>query len=168
MNNSYKASVEQQSIQSLDRRERGGIGRSPEINYAWLLLALLFGGSVLNYLDRAVLGVVMPWVRRDLSLSNTDYGVVVNPFLLLYMVFYIVGGRVSDRLGCRRSFIVNVIAWSAASMLQALSRGLVSLCAYRGLLGAAEGGFYPTAIRGSPSGSERRIGPRQSVSCFAV
>jgi MFS transporter, ACS family, hexuronate transporter len=113
-----------------------------------MLLAVLFGGSVLNYLDRAVLGVVMPQVRHSLSLSNTDYGLVVNTFLLFYMIFYVVGGRVSDRLGCRRSFVVNVIAWSAASMLHALSRGLLSLCALRGLLGAAEGGFYPTAIRG--------------------
>lgn len=115
---------------------------------AWMLLGVLFAGSVLNYLDRAVLGVVMPQVRRSLSLSNADYGLVVNAFLLAYMVFYVVGGRVADRMGCRRSFVVNVMAWSTAAMLQALSRGLVSLCLFRGLLGAAEGGFYPTAIRG--------------------
>lgn len=115
---------------------------------AWMLLGVLFAGSVLNYLDRAVLGVVMPQVRRSLSLSNTDYGLVVNAFLVFYMIFYIVGGRVSDRLGCRRSFVVNVIAWSAASMLHALSRSLLSLCSFRALLGTAEGGFYPTAIRG--------------------
>jgi ACS family hexuronate transporter-like MFS transporter len=119
-----------------------------QTRFAWMLLAVLFAGSVLNYLDRAVLGVVMPQVRHSLSLSNTDYALVVNAFLLSYMIFYVVGGRVSDRLGCRRSFVVNVIAWSTASMLQALSRGLVSLCGFRGLLGAAEGGFYPTAIRG--------------------
>jgi ACS family hexuronate transporter-like MFS transporter len=115
---------------------------------AWLLLAVLFSGSVLNYLDRAVLGIVMPQVRRSLSLSNSDYGLVINAFLLLYMVFYVVGGKVADWLGSRRSFVINVIAWSTASVLQALSRGLTSLCFFRGLLGAAEGGFYPTAIRG--------------------
>lgn len=115
---------------------------------AWLLLAVLFAGSVLNYLDRAVLGVVMPQVRHSLSLSNSDYGLVIHAFLLLYMIFYVVGGEVADWLGCRRSFVVNVIAWSTASVLQALSQGLASLCAFRGLLGAAEGGFYPTAMRG--------------------
>ena len=107
---------------------------------AWLLLAVLFAGSVLNYLDRAVLGVVMPQVRHSLSLSNSDYGLVIHAFLLLYMIFYVVGGEVADWLGCRRSFVVNVIAWSTASVLQALSQGLASLCAFRGLLGAAEGG----------------------------
>ncbi len=101
----------------------------------------------MNYLDRAVLGVLMPQVRHSLSLSNKDYGLVVNAFLLLYMVFYIVGGRVSDWLGSRHSFIFNVTGWSIASMLHALSHGLVSLCAFRALLGAAEGGFFPTAIR---------------------
>lgn len=118
------------------------------LRFAWILLAILFAGSVLNYLDRAVLGVLMPQIRHSLSLSNKDYGVVVNAFLLLYMVFYILGGRISDRLGSRRSFIFNVTGWSIASMLHALSQGLYSLCAFRALLGAAEGGFFPTAIRG--------------------
>jgi hypothetical protein len=36
------------------------------------VVLLLFLGSMLNYLDRSVLGVVMPGVRRDLSLSNRD------------------------------------------------------------------------------------------------
>ncbi len=127
--------------------EPAGKGGSRSLRFAWLLLAVLFGGSVLNYLDRAVLGVLMPQVRHNLSLSNADYGLVVNAFLLLYMVFYILGGHISDWLGSRRSFIFNVIGWSAASMLHALSQGLLSLCAFRALLGAAEGGFYPTAIR---------------------
>jgi MFS transporter, ACS family, hexuronate transporter len=131
--------------------------------FAWMLLGVLFAGSVLNYLDRAVLGVVMPQVRHSLSLTNSDYGLVVNAFLFCYMIFYVVGGRISDRLGCRSSFAVNVIAWSAASMLQALARGLISLCFFRGLLGAAEGGFYPTAVRGvsdwfSPANRAKAIG----------
>ena len=112
-----------------------------------MLLAVLFAGSVLNYLDRAVLSVLMPQVRQSLSLSNKDYGLVVNSFLLLYMVFYVVGGRISDWLGSRRSFILNVTTWSIASMLHAFSQGLASLCAFRAMLGAAEGGFFPTAIR---------------------
>ncbi|MBI1792155.1 MAG: MFS transporter [Acidobacteria bacterium] len=122
----------------------------PEQNrLAWSVVLLLFAGSVMNYVDRSVLGVVMPQVRKDLSLTNADYGLAVNAFLVLYMVFYILGGRVADRLGCRRAYSLTVIFWSIASMLHAFARGLSSFCVFRGLLGIGEGGFYPAAIRGA-------------------
>jgi ACS family hexuronate transporter-like MFS transporter len=116
--------------------------------FAWMVVAVLFVGSVINYLDRAVLGVVMPQVRKDLSLSNSDYSLAVNSFLVLYMVFYVLGGRVADRFGYRRTFTVSVIFWSIANMLHGMARGLGSLCFFRALLGIGEGAYYPTAIRG--------------------
>lgn len=117
--------------------------------YAWRVLALLFAGSVVNYIDRAALGVVMPQIRRDLSLSNAAYGFAVNAFLMTYMVFYILGGHFADRLGCRRMFSISVLFWSAAKMAHFFARGLGSLCFFRALLGIGEGCFYPTAIRGT-------------------
>ncbi|MBI3664655.1 MAG: MFS transporter [Acidobacteria bacterium] len=116
---------------------------------AWLVVLLLFIGSVLNYVNRAVLGVLMPQIRRELVLTNTDYGLAVNAFLTLYMVFYVVGGRLADRLGCRRSFTLTIIFWSVANLLHAFARGLRSLCFFRALLGMGEGGYYPAAIRGA-------------------
>jgi len=113
------------------------------------VIAILFAGSVINYIDRAVLGVVMPQIRGDLGLSNTDYGFAVNAFLLTYMVSYIGGGRIADRFGVRRAFLWVTIIWSFASVSHALTRGLASLCFFRALLGLGEGGFYPTAMRGA-------------------
>jgi ACS family hexuronate transporter-like MFS transporter len=124
-----------------------GVSAAQETRFAWLVVFLLFVASVLNYLDRTVLGVVMPQIRRDLSMSNADYGLAVNSFLVLYTIFYILGGRVADRLGYRRTFTITVIFWSIANMLHALAQGLRSLCIYRALLGMGEGGFYPTAMR---------------------
>ena len=117
--------------------------------FAWLVVLVLFLGSAINYMDRTVLGVVMPQIRRDLSLTNTEYGLAVNAFLVLYMIFYVLGGRVADRLGCRRTFLLTISFWSVAAMLHTFSRGLRSLCLFRALLGIGEGGFYPTAIRGA-------------------
>ncbi|MBI3694159.1 MAG: MFS transporter [Acidobacteria bacterium] len=125
------------------------VSPSQQNRFAWLVVALLFAGSVLNYVDRAVLGVVMPQIRKDLSLSNADYGLAVNAFLVLYMIFYVLGGRLADRLGCRRMFSWTVLLSSVAHMLHALARGLRSLCLFRALLGLAEGGFYPGAMRGA-------------------
>lgn len=114
---------------------------------AWTVIGILFAGSVINYIDRAVLGVVMPEMRKDLQLSNTEYGLAVNAFLIMYMIAYIGGGRLADRLGIRRTFLWTTITWSIASMLHAFARGFPSLCFFRALLGLGEGGFYPTGMR---------------------
>jgi ACS family hexuronate transporter-like MFS transporter len=115
--------------------------------FAWAIAALVFCGSVVNYMDRTVLGVVMPQIRADLGLSNADYGLAVNAFLVCYAVFYVLGGRVADWLGYRRMFVVTVLFWSAANMAHAAARGILSLGLFRALLGVGEGGYYPTAIR---------------------
>ncbi|MCZ2146802.1 MAG: MFS transporter [Bryobacterales bacterium] len=118
-------------------------------NLAWLVMALLFLGSVVNYLDRAVLGVLMPSIRRDLGLTNTGYAMAVNAFLVTYTLSYVVGGRVADLLGCRRTFSLTLLVWSAAAMLHAVARGIWGLAGCRALLGIGEGGYYPAAIRGA-------------------
>lgn len=124
----------------------------------WLVMGLLFLGSVVNYLDRATLGVLMPEIRRDLSLSNTGYAMAVNAFLLTYTISYIVGGRVADRLGCRRTFTLTLLVWSVAAAAHSLARGVGSLALCRALLGIGEGGYYPVAMRGAADwfGPERR------------
>jgi len=119
----------------------------PRRRFAWTIAALLFFGSVINYMDRTVLGVVMPQIRSDLGLSNADYGLAVNAFLVCYAVFYVLGGRVADWLGYRRMFTATVLFWSVANMLHAAARGILSLSLFRALLGIGEGGYYPTAIR---------------------
>jgi len=115
---------------------------------AWAIAAVLFGGSVTNYLDRAVLGIVMPQIRRDLVLTNQQYGWVVNAFLVAYMISYVFGGRLADRFGYRRVVAYSIGAWSLAGMSHALVRGLGSLASVRAALGLGEAAFYPAAIAG--------------------
>jgi len=120
-----------------------------ERRLAWIVVVFFFAGSVMSYVDRAVLGIVIPQVRKDLSITNTEYSLAINAFLIMYMFFYVLGGRLADRLGSRRTFTLNIVFWSIASMAHALSRGIASLCVFRGLLGIGEGGFFPTAMRGT-------------------
>jgi ACS family hexuronate transporter-like MFS transporter len=114
--------------------------------------------TVINYVDRSVLGVVKPQLQKDLALNNTEYGLAVNAFLITYSALYILGGRLADRFGYRRMFPINVVFWSISCMLHSLARGLGSLCLFRSLLGVGEGGFYPSAIRATSElfGSEQR------------
>jgi ACS family hexuronate transporter-like MFS transporter len=90
----------------------------------------------------------MPQIRRDLHLTNQEYGWAVNAFLTAYMVSYIVGGRLADRFGCRRLVTWTVAFWSLAGAAHGLVRGLVGLALVRAMLGLGEAGFYPAAMRG--------------------
>ena len=114
-----------------------------------LIVLLLFLGSMLNYLDRSVLGVVMPSVRRDLALTNRDYGLAIHAFLVLYATFYILGGRIADRLGYRRTFTLAIVFWSLATMAHSLVQGLRSLFFCEAISGMGEGIYYPAAMRGA-------------------
>lgn len=125
------------------------VAPSVQTRIAWLVVILLFCGSVLNYVDRAALSIVKTDVCRELDLSNEDYGQAMTAFLISYMILYILGGRLADRLGCRRTFLLTVVFWSLANMLHAVARGLGTLSLYRALLGLGEGGYYPTAMRGA-------------------
>ncbi len=118
-------------------------------SFARLIVLLLFAGSMINYLDRSVLSVVMPNVRRDLSLTNANYGLAIHAFLVMYAVFYILGGRIADRLGYRRTFTLAVVFWSLAGMAHAFLQGLRSLFLCQALLGMGEGIYYPAAMRGA-------------------
>lgn len=117
--------------------------------FGWLVVAMVFGGSIVNYVDRAALGVVKPQVCAELGISNTGYGLALNAFLLAYMVLYVLGGRMADRFGYQRMFTLSIVVWSVANMAHAAAAGLVGLCLFRALLGLGEGGFYPSALRGS-------------------
>jgi len=114
-----------------------------------LVILLLFVGSMVNYFDRSMLGVVIPQVRRDLSLTNANYGLAIHAFLVMYAAFYILGGRIADRLGYRRTFTLTLVFWSLASMAHTFVQGLRSLFLCQAMLGMGEGSYYPTAMRGA-------------------
>jgi ACS family hexuronate transporter-like MFS transporter len=117
--------------------------------FAWAIAAMLFAGSVINYLDRAALAVVMPHIRRDLRLTNQQYGWAVYAFLTAYAVSYILGGRLADRFGYRRVVTWAAAFWSLAGMAHGWVRGLAGLAAARAALGLGEAAFYPAAMRAS-------------------
>jgi len=116
-------------------------------NVRWLIVGVLFCGSLVNYLDRVALSIVVPQIRGEFGLSNSDYALILNAFMAAYALSYGFGGKLADWLGTRASFYVTVGWWSVAACLHSLSRGLVSLAAFRFMLGLGEAGYFPSGIR---------------------
>ena len=112
-----------------------------------ILLALLFSATAVNYLDRAVLGVLKPMLDVDFGWTQIDYGWMVTAFQATYAVGYALAGRWIDRIGVRAGLVIGVTAWSFAAGGHALAQTVIGFVIARSLLGLAEGGFFPAAVK---------------------
>src|SRR5207244_11443654 len=88
------------------------------------VVALLFGATTVNYIDRQVLAILAPTLTRDLGWRETDYARIVSWFSVAYGVGLLGMGRFMDRVGVRLGLSLAVGLWSLASMVHALVRSV--------------------------------------------
>jgi MFS transporter, ACS family, hexuronate transporter len=115
--------------------------------FRWTILALIFAGWTVNYVDRQVLGILAPTLTREFHWSETDYSTIVSWFTFAYGLGLLFMGRVMDRIGVRRGFAAAVTTWSLAAMSHALVRTVTGFSAARAFLGLGESGNFPGANR---------------------
>jgi ACS family hexuronate transporter-like MFS transporter len=115
--------------------------------YRWVICALLFLATVINYVDRQMLGVLKPVLSEDLGWSETDYANIVFWFQAAYAVSYVLFGRFIDRIGARWGYAVAFIIWQIAHIAHAGARELSHFIAVRIALGAGEAGSFPAGLK---------------------
>lgn len=120
---------------------------NPMTNYRWVVVSLLFFAITINYIDRAVLGVLKPLLDSSLGWTQKEYGWMVTAFQATYAVGYVVSGRLLDRIGVRAALVWMVLFWSLASMAHAAATTVVGFSVARAALGLAEGGALPAAVK---------------------
>src|SRR5262249_14947232 len=113
----------------------------------WTVVVLLFLATTVNYMDRAILGVLKPVLDADLRWSQIDYGWVVTAFQAAYAIGYVLAGRWVDKTRVRGGLLIAVTAWSFAACAHALAHAVTGFIIARALLGFAEGGFFPAAVK---------------------
>ena len=111
------------------------------------MLALISAGTMINYLDRTVLGVAAPRMTEELQLTPEVLGVIFSAFSWSYAVAQIPGGWFLDRFGSKLTYFLAVTSWSFCTLLQGLTRGVGSLIACRVGLGVAESPCFPVDSR---------------------
>jgi len=124
--------------------------RSPngaEVNTQWYFVALVTAAIAISYFDRQTLPVAISAIERTIPLSDQQFSWLGFAFLIPYALLYAGGGRMLDRLGTRRGFILIMAWWSVACALHGLATGFGFLLAARCLLGMGEGGAFPAATR---------------------
>jgi MFS family permease len=110
---------------------------------AVVLLGLGFG---LVGLDRWILQPLFPFIQADLGLADGDAGRLAGILGILWGVFAIFSGRLSDAIGHRKVLIPAILMFSLLSGLSGLAQGLTALILIRALMGAMEGTYCPTSF----------------------
>jgi ACS family hexuronate transporter-like MFS transporter len=113
----------------------------------WWIAALIFLGTLINFINRLTISVLAPVITRDLHLTNVEFAGITNAFLIAYTASQAFSGKLYDRIGNRRGFTVSIAIWSVASMLHAFASGIFSLNCFRFLLGLGEAGNWPGAAK---------------------
>jgi len=122
-------------------------GRSSGGDRRWYSVTLVTAAIAISYFDRQTLPVAIAAVQHNIPISNQQFSYLQSAFLLSYAALYIGGGRLLDRLGTRRGFLIIMLWWSVACALHGLASGFALLLAARFLLGMGEGGAFPAAVR---------------------
>ena len=116
-------------------------------NYRWRIVALLFFATTINYIDRQVIGILKPFIEKDLGWSEADYGYIVTAFQIAYAIGLLVSGRFLDKFGTRIGYLWAIVIWSIAGMAHAAARGVMSFASARFALGLGESANFPAAVK---------------------
>ncbi|KWE89171.1 hypothetical protein WL80_17305 [Burkholderia ubonensis] len=124
--------------------------------YRWAVCGLLFLATVINYMDRQILGLLAPMLQHDIGWTQVQYGRIVMAFSAFYAIGLLGFGRVVDWLGTRVSYALAMLFWSIAAMLHAAVGSVTGFAFVRALLGIGEGGNFPAAIKTTAEWFPRR------------
>jgi MFS transporter, ACS family, hexuronate transporter len=115
--------------------------------YRWLICALIFFATTINYVDRAVLGVLAPTLRTEIGWTDQEYGYISAAFTLAYAIGFLFAGWFIDRVGTRLGYALYLTVWSLAAAAHALVRSAFGFGLARFALGIGESGNFPAAIK---------------------
>ncbi len=115
--------------------------------YRWLVCALLFLATTINYVDRQILSLLKPMLDEELKWTNTEFGEVNAAFQGAYAIGLLSFGYLVDRFGTKVGYAVSIIAWSLAAIAHAAVGSVSGFVKARIALGLGEGGNFPSAIK---------------------
>ena len=112
----------------------------------WLVLCLVCMAQFMVILDATIVNVALPSIQEDLDMSDADLQWVVNAYALTFGGFLLLGGRAGDLMGRKRIFLVGVVVFTVASLLNGLAPSSEALILFRGLQGLGAALIAPAAL----------------------
>jgi MFS family permease len=115
------------------------------IRSPYLILAVLSGLNLVNYLDRYIVAAVGPKLSEDLGLSDSQFGFVVTAFMVGYFATSPLFGALGDRLPRRGLIALGVAVWSLATAASGLTQTFAAMLAARVVVGVGEASYATLA-----------------------
>ena len=136
-------------------------------NFRWIICALLFFATTVNYLDRQVLSLTWKdFISPEFNWTDNDYGTITAVFSIIYALCNLFAGKFIDRLGTKKGYLWAIFIWSLGACLHAgcgvgtsalKAAGFVAMMgitasvwlflACRAVLALGEAGNFPAAIK---------------------
>ncbi|MEA2773396.1 MAG: transporter, family, D-galactonate transporter [Acetobacteraceae bacterium] len=116
-------------------------------NVRWRIIAMLLVAATINYIDRVNLSYAAPTLMKEFGVGPAQMGFVLSAFLWTYFLLQVPVGLALDKFGVRFVYGGAAFLWGAATMLTATATGVVSLAAWRTLLGVGEAPLAPAGTK---------------------
>jgi EmrB/QacA subfamily drug resistance transporter len=112
----------------------------------WLALGIIAVAQLMIILDASIVNIALPSAQVDLGISDADRQWVVTAYTLAFGGLLLLGGRIADYMGRKRTFIVGLVGFAGASALGGIASNAALLFAARGLQGAFAALLAPAAL----------------------
>ena len=118
----------------------------PTTGYRWTICALVSPDKV-NYLDRSILSLLKSQLEKAFIWTESDYSNIVIVFQFCYALGLVGVGRLIDRSETKIGYVLALFFWNLAAMAHAAVSTTSGFLFARGVLGLAESGNFPAAIK---------------------
>ena len=112
----------------------------------WLILATIGIAQLMVVLDVTIVNIALPSAQRDLGFSDDDRQWVVTAYALAFGSLLLLGGRIADLFGRKRTFITGLLGFAGASAAGGAAESFEALVAARALQGVFAAMLAPAAL----------------------
>ena len=114
--------------------------------YAWIVVAILWFVSMLNYLDRLLIASMRDPIKESIPMTDAEFGLLTSVFLLVYAILSPLGGYLADRFSRKWVILISLLIWSVITLLTGFATNYTELLTTRVLMGISEAFYMPTAV----------------------
>jgi len=112
----------------------------------WVVLVIICLAQFMVVLDATIVNVALPHIQTSLGFTEASLQWVINAYTLVFAGFLLLGGRAGDLLGRKRLFLVGLVIFTAASLLNGLATTSGMLIGFRALQGLGAALISPAAL----------------------
>ena len=116
--------------------------------YPWVVVGLLWGVALLNYMDRQMLSTMKDAMQMDITelQSAENFGYLMAAFLWIYGLMSPISGIIADRLNRKWLIVGSLFVWSAVTYLMGIATTFDQVFWLRALMGVSEALYIPAGL----------------------